>query len=135
MKVDRVLVDGGASGEVLVLDAPLSIWGGVDTESGRIIDAAHPQFGESLAGRMVVLPHGRGSSSSSSVLAEMLRIGTGPAGIVLEEPDSILVIGVLVANRLYGTRCPIVVASGTERIGGVWRITGEELEPADRSIP
>lgn len=130
MKVDRVLVDGEASGEVLALDAPLSIWGGVDTESGRIVDTTHPQSGESLAGKMVVLPHSRGSSSSSSVLAEMLRIGTGPAGIVLEEPDSILVIGVLIANRLYGTRCPIVVATSTPEVGGVWRIAGDELESA-----
>ncbi len=130
MKVDRVLVDGVASGEVLVLDAPLSIWGGVDTESGRIVDATHPQSGESLAGKIVVLPHGRGSSSSSSVLAEMLRIGTGPAGMILEEPDSILVIGVLVASRLYGTRCPIVVTTSTPPDGGVWRITGDELESA-----
>jgi len=130
MKVDRVLVAGVASGEVLVLDAPLSIWGGVDTESGRIVDATHPQSGESLAGKIVVLPYGRGSSSSSSVLAEMLRIGTGPAGMILEEPDSILVIGVLVAGRLYGTRCPIVVASSTPPDGGVWRITGDELESA-----
>ncbi|MFB3051774.1 MAG: aconitase X swivel domain-containing protein, partial [Acidimicrobiia bacterium] len=66
---------------------PLSMWGGVDTESGRIVDATHPQSGESLAGKIVVLPSGRGSSSSSSVLAEMLRIGTGPAGMILEEPD------------------------------------------------
>ncbi len=130
MKVDRVLVDGVASGEVLALDATLSIWGGVDAASGRIVDATHPQSGESLAGKIVVLPHGRGSSSSSSVLAEMLRIGTGPAGIVLEEPDSILVIGALVASRLYGTRCPIVLASSTPEDGGVWRITGDEIESA-----
>ena len=130
MKVDRVLVDGVAAGEVLILDAPLSIWGGVDTKSGRIVEATHPQSGESLAGKIVVLPHGRGSSSSSSVLAEMLRIGTGPAGMILEEPDSILVIGALVASRLYGTRCPIVVTTGTPPDGGVWRITGDELESA-----
>lgn len=130
MKVDRVLVDGMASGEVLALDAPLSIWGGVDAASGRIVEATHPQSGESLAGKIVVLPHGRGSSSSSSVLAEMLRIGTGPAGIVLEEPDSILVIGVLVAGRLYGARCPIVLTSSTPEDGSIWRIKGDELESA-----
>ena len=128
MKVDRVLVDGVASGELLILDAPLSIWGGVDIDSGRIIETAHPQSGESLAGKMVFLPHGRGSSSSSSVLAEMLRIGTGPAGIVLEEPDSILVIGVLVANRLYGTACPVVVVKNTPQGGHVWRIASDLLE-------
>lgn len=130
MKVDRVLVEGVASGEVLALDAPLSIWGGVDAASGRIVEATHPQFGESLAGKIVVLPHGRGSSSSSSVLAEMLRIGTGPAGIVLGEPDSILVIGVLVASRLYGARCPIVLTPNTPEDGSIWRITGDEIESA-----
>ncbi len=128
MRVDQVLVDGVAAGEILALDAPLSFWGGVSIESGRIVDPAHPQSGVSLAGKVVVLPHGRGSSSSSSVLAEMIRIGTGPAGIVLDEPDSILVIGVLVADRLYGTRCPIVVASTTPEAGSIWRINGAELE-------
>jgi predicted aconitase with swiveling domain len=128
MKVDQVLVDGVAAGEVLALDAPLSFWGGVSIESGRIVDPSHPQSGVSLAGKVLVLPHGRGSSSSSSVLAEMIRIGTGPAGIVLDEPDSIMVIGALVADRLYGTRCPIVVASTTPEGRSVWRINGAELE-------
>ncbi len=128
MRVDQVLVDGVAAGEVLALDAPLSFWGGVSIESGRIVDPSHPQSGVSLAGKVLVLPHGRGSSSSSSVLAEMIRIGTGPAGIVLDEPDSIMVIGALVADRLYGTRCPIVVASTTPEGGSVWRINSAELE-------
>jgi predicted aconitase with swiveling domain len=128
MRVDQVLVDGVAAGEVLALDAPLSFWGGVSIESGRIVDPSHPQSGVSLAGKVLVLPHGRGSSSSSSVLAEMIRIGTGPAGIVLDEPDSIMVIGALVADRLYGTRCPIVVASTTPEGRSVWRINGAELE-------
>jgi predicted aconitase with swiveling domain len=56
------------------------------------------------------MPSGRGSSSSSSVLAEAIRCGTGPAGIVLAEPDPILVVGALVAARLYGLACPVVVA-------------------------
>ncbi len=128
MRVDQELVDGVAAGEVLALDAPLSFWGGVSIESGRIVDPSHPQSGVSLAGKVLVLPHGRGSSSSSSVLAEMIRIGTGPAGIVLDEPDSIMVIGALVADRLYGTRCPIVVASATPEGGSAWRINGAELE-------
>lgn len=124
----EVLVAGEARGELLVLGEPLSLWGGVDIGSGRVIEASHPNHGESLAGRITVLPHGRGSSSSSSVLAELLRLGLGPAGIVLEEPDSILVIGALVAHRLYGAVCPIVVASPTPREPGVWRIDDSGLE-------
>jgi predicted aconitase with swiveling domain len=105
----HTLVAGDASGEVLVLDEPLSLWGGLDPETGRIIDEHHAQFGAVMTGRVVVLPSGRGSSSSSSVLAEVLRLGTGPAAIVLSAPDPILTIGALVAAELYATTCPVVV--------------------------
>ena len=65
----RMLIAGEARGTVLALDEPLSFWGGFDAETGTVIDRAHPQVGASLAGRVVVMPFGRGSSSGSSVLA------------------------------------------------------------------
>jgi predicted aconitase with swiveling domain len=65
----RTLVAGQASGPALVLEEPLSFWGGVDTETGDIVDVHHPQRGENVSGRVLVMPSGRGSSSSSSVLA------------------------------------------------------------------
>jgi predicted aconitase with swiveling domain len=102
---------GDADGIALVLAAPLSFWGGVDLESGRVIDRAHPDCGASVAGRILVMAAGRGSSSSSAVLAEALRRGTGPAGIILANPDPILTVGALVAHTLYGIRCPIVVCA------------------------
>jgi predicted aconitase with swiveling domain len=55
------------------------------------------------------MPSGRGSSSSSSVLAEAIRAGTGPEAIVLAEPDGILVLGALVARELYGKELPVLV--------------------------
>lgn len=106
----RSLVPGRVEGEVLQLTEGLSFWGGFSSETGKIIDRSHPEFGVSLAGRIMAMPHGRGSSSSSSVLAEALRLGTGPAAIILGEPDSILVIGSLVARMLYGATCPIFVS-------------------------
>ena len=68
------------------LDEPLSFWGGLDPETGTIVEVSHPQRGRSVAGRILVMPSGRGSSSSATVLAEAIRRGTGPAGIVLGEP-------------------------------------------------
>ena len=109
------LVAGRASGPTLVLDEPLSFWGGVDPASGLIIDRAHPQAGMTITGRILVMQAGRGSSSSSSVLAECIRAGTGPAGIVLGETDPILALGALVAAELYPDRiCPVVVADDYE---------------------
>jgi predicted aconitase with swiveling domain len=105
----EALTPGQARGMTLVLDEPISFWGGVDENTGRVIDTRHPQSGASVAGMILVLRCGRGSSSSSSVLAECLRNGVGPAAIVLAEPDPILALGALVANELYGTGIPVVV--------------------------
>src|SRR3972149_281073 len=82
--------------------------GGADPAGGQVIDARHPERGASLAGRVVVMPAARGSSSSSSVLAEAVRAGYAPAGILLAEVDLILAVGAAVAEELYGVRGPIV---------------------------
>lgn len=113
----RVLVDGTAAGDVLSLDAPLSFWGGVDAYTGRIIDVHHPQAGATITRRVLVLPAGRGSSSSSSVLAEAIRLGNGPAAILMGEADEILVLGALVAAELYGTVCPMLEVPPDVRAG------------------
>jgi uncharacterized protein len=110
----RQLLGGRASGSALVLDEPLSMWGGLDLRDGRIIDRHHPQHGRSVRGRVLVMPHGRGSSSSSSVLAEALRLGVGPAAIVLAEADQIVVLGALVAELVDGILCPVVVLEAAD---------------------
>ena len=106
----RVLVDGQAEGRALVLEEPVSLWGGLDPVTGRIVEVGHPQQGAVVTGRILVLPSGRGSSSSATVLAEAIRLGTAPAGIVLGEVDEILAVGALAAAELYGPSVPLVVA-------------------------
>lgn len=91
----------------LVLAEPLSLWGGMDPATGEVTDPHHPQRGANLRGRVVVMPGGRGSSSSASVLAEAARAGVAPAGFVLTEPDLILSVGAAVAEELYGVRIPV----------------------------
>ena len=107
----RTLVAGEATGEALVLDEPLSFWGGLDPVTGELIDTHHPRRGAVVTGRVLVMPSGRGSSSSSYVLAEAIRAGTGPAAILLREPDGIIALGAIVARELYGTRTPVVTVT------------------------
>lgn len=114
----RVLVPGVATGEVLALEEPLSFWGGLDPETGVLIDAHHPQVGSSLAGRVLVMPSGRGSSSSSYVLAEAIRAGTAPVAVVLGEADAIVALGAIVAGELYGIAVPVVVSADTALVTG-----------------
>lgn len=103
------LMPGEARGRALKLAEPLSFWGGLDAATGEIIDRRHPQTGESLQGTVLLMASSRGSSSSSSVLAEALRNGTGPAGILLGVRDPMVVLGVHVAHELYSIVCPVVV--------------------------
>lgn len=105
----RVLHPGSAAGACLVLDEPLSLWGGLDQGTGLIVEPRHPQRGATVTGRVLVMSRGRGSSSSSSVLAEALRAGRGPAAIVLGEPDLIVVLGAIVAQLLDGLACPVAL--------------------------
>jgi predicted aconitase with swiveling domain len=125
MPEGRTLVAGHATGIALVLDEPLSFWGGLDPATGILIDTHHPQRGTSLTGRVLVMPSGRGSSSSSYVLAEAIRAGTAPAAIVLREPDGIVTLGAIVARELYGTLTPVVTLDAT-MYGGLR--TGATLE-------
>ena len=105
----EVLVSGEATGSVFLLDEPLSFWGGLDPVTGDIIDERHPQRRENVSGRILAMAYGRGSSSSTGVLAEAIRLGTAPAAIVMSEPDMIVSLGAMVAKELYGTSCPVIV--------------------------
>ena len=108
----RVLVPGEARGAALVLDTPLSLWGGLDPETGDIIDQRHPQWRVNVTGKILVMPIGKGSSSASSILLEAVRLGMAPAAILLAEPDAILALGAAVARELYGIAPPVIALDG-----------------------
>ncbi len=95
----------------LRLDEPLSFWGGLDPATGEIIDAHHPQRGESIAGRRLVIPGTRGSTSSPSVLVEAIRLGNGPAAIVIPAPDLTVMSAVAMARQLYSIDVPVSIES------------------------
>jgi len=143
-----VLAEGTAEADLVVLAEPLSFWGGYDPVTGAIVDVRHPQRGVSLAHRVVLMPGGRGSSSSSAVLAEAIRAGTGPLAIVLRDADTIVALGAIVAEELYGRRCPVVVVGAAaysalatagrlrvEAADGSARVSAAPARAADTSTP
>jgi uncharacterized protein len=123
----KILVDGKAEGRLLCLDEPISFWGGVDPEDGKIIDENHPQAGVSVSGSILTMAHGRGSSSSASVLAEMVRAGIAPAGLLLGESDPILATGGFVANTLYGSHFVVAVGDPPTDREGIWALSRDGL--------
>lgn len=98
------LIDGEASARVLRLAAAISFWGGVDAQTGCIVQGSHPDKGVSISGTILVLPGLVGSSSSSAIMLELLYGGKAPAALLLPEADAILALGVIVAREMgYGS--------------------------------
>ena len=128
----RIIHPGTGSGPLLVLEQPVSFWGGVDPVSGCISDPRHPQHGEALAGRILVLDRTIGSSSSSAIMLELLRNDVAPAGMVLGHTDSILILGILVARELGYPTLPVIEVADTTEIGA-WR-TGTVATIADGTL-
>lgn len=111
----EAIVVGDASGEAVVSDLPLSLWGGLDPETGEVIDRHHPLSGRCVSGRILSIPAGRGSCSASGVLLEAIRAGTGPSAVILSHPDPIIALGAILAEELYGRIVPVVVLSEADR--------------------
>ena len=109
-----VLVNGSGRGQALVLAEPLSLWGGLNPETGEIIDRRHPQAGQIVTNHVLVLPSGRGSSSASSILLEAVKQGTAPAAIITSEVDGILALGAAVAREMYDRTPPVLVLAGED---------------------
>lgn len=104
----RVIIDGEAQGELLLLSQPISFWGGVDPATGIICQPAHPQYQQSIAGKILALPGTIGSSSSSAVMLELLYNKHAPLGLLLQTPDAILSLGVIVSREMNYGEIPII---------------------------
>ncbi len=102
-----LLIDNDAKGCVVTCQEGLSFWGGVDPDTGSIIDVYHPNHGTELAGKFVLMPTSRGSCSGSGVLLQLARNGQAPAALVFCEKEDILTLGAIIAGRLFNR--PIAV--------------------------
>ncbi len=103
------IVSGDTMGSLLVGREPLSFWGGLDPNTGEVIDRRHPLTGQRLTNRILAIPHGRGSCSASGVLLEAICNGTGPLAIITSRIDPIIGLGAILAEELYGRVVPVAV--------------------------
>jgi cis-L-3-hydroxyproline dehydratase len=110
----QLIVAARARGKVLLCDEGLSFWGGVDPETGVIVDAHHPQHGEALAGRIVMMPTSRGSCTGSGVLLGLALAGNGPAALIFHEAEDILTLGAMIAARMFDRRIAVLRLSNEE---------------------
>jgi len=86
----RIINGGNVSGQAVVLDVPFSFIGDFDPTTGSITIPNHPMFGESMAGKILVCPTGKGGTIAPFVAYEAAKKGKAPAAILCREADPIL---------------------------------------------
>jgi len=94
----RTIYAGVAEGEALVTRMGISFFGGVDPDSGVIVERGHELEGQSLAGKILVFPSGKGSTVGSYTLYRLARNGLAPAAVINLECEPITAVGCIIAE-------------------------------------
>jgi len=94
----RRISGGVAEGEVLVSHEPISFFGGVDPETGKVIERGHELAGIAVKDKVLVFPHGKGSTVGSYTLYRMKKNGVAPKAIVNIEAEPIVAVGAIIAD-------------------------------------
>ena len=94
----RSISKGKAQGEALVTSQPISFYGGVDPNTGIIIEKGHELQGQSVKGKILVFPTGKGSTVGSYTLYRMKKNGTAPAGMINKECETVVAVGAIISE-------------------------------------
>ena len=94
----RIIRDGRAEGVALVSPEAIGFLGGVDPETGRVVEPGHALEGKCMAGRVLVFPTGKGSTVGSYTLYRMSQSGTAPAAIINSESEAIVAVGAIIGE-------------------------------------
>ena len=119
----RIIKAGSAEGLALVSPDPIGFLGGVDPETGCIVEPGHPLEGECVTGRVLVFPTGKGSTVGSYTLYRMARNGTAPAAILNAESEAIVAVGAIIGDIPMLDRVDIARIRSGDRV----RVEGERV--------
>ena len=94
----RVIKSGRGEGRALVSSVPIGFLGGVDPDTGIVLEPGHPLQGQSMAGKVLVFPTGKGSTVGSYTILRLGRGGHGPAAMINAESEAIVAVGAIIAD-------------------------------------
>lgn len=97
IKCHRV-ASGRASGPALVTGQAISFLGNVNPETGVVVDPAHELFGESIAGKVLIFPGGKGSTVGSYVIYQLQKRGLAPAAMINLASEPIVAVGAVISG-------------------------------------
>ena len=94
----RKIFQGKTEGEALVTKDSISFYGGVDPETGIVVEKGHELEGVNTTDKILVFPSGKGSTVGSYVIYQMAKTGKGPKALILRECEAIVAVGTIIAE-------------------------------------
>ncbi len=94
----RTISRGSVEGEVLISRDPISFLGSVDPKTGIVIEEKHSLSGMSIKGKVLIFPHGKGSTVGSYVMYQLKKNGVAPAAIINLETEPIVAVGAIISE-------------------------------------
>ena len=94
----RMISPGNVEGKAIVSPEPIGFYGGIDLNTGIVIEKGHPLEGESVKDKILVFPNGKGSTVGSYVIYGLQKNGVGPLGIINQETETIVATGAILAG-------------------------------------
>ncbi len=70
----------------------------MDPETGVVIEVGHELEGQSVVGKVLVFPTGKGSTVGSYTMYWMKKANTAPVAIVNKEIDTIIAVGCIISD-------------------------------------
>ena len=103
----RSIYPGTAQGEALVTIQAISFFGGVDPDTGVVVERGHELEGQCISGKVLVFPTGKGSTVGSYTLYRLKHNGHAPLAILNAECETITAVGCIIAEIVCVDRLPI----------------------------
>ena len=94
----RKVAKGKGKGELIVSSEPISFLGGVNPETGEIIDPNHELKGERIKDKVLFIPGGKGSTVGSYVIFQMMKNNTAPKAIICLSAEPIIATGAIMSD-------------------------------------
>jgi len=94
----RKIFGGSTKGEILATPDDISFYGGCDPETGVIVEKGHHLEGQSVSGKVLVFPTGKGSTVGSYVLYALSKAGKAPLAIINKSTDPIVAVGCIISE-------------------------------------
>jgi len=120
----RAIYDGKAEGTALVSASPMSFYGGVNPDTGEVVERGNELLGQSVKGKVLVFPNGKGSTVGSYVLYRMAKNGVAPCAMVNAKCETIVAVGAIISE----IPCVDMVDIGKIKTGARVRVDGATVK-------